>query len=124
VSTVRAEALQWFALLAGALAWAVQLVVGFGAATATCSAAGAQWGVDTRAWILTVTLVAGTVVLLAEAAAVAVLRETSGVPQDGPPPDGRRRFFALAAALGNVLFFVAVVLGGIGSLAHQPCHGS
>lgn len=124
MSAARAEALQWFGLLGGGLAWSAQLVVGYGLTAATCSAAGGEWGIDLRTWELTVALAAGAVVLLAEAASLAVLRDTWGVEEDGPPPVARRHFFAQAAAIGNVLFLVIVVLSGIGALAHAPCHGS
>jgi hypothetical protein len=124
VRAARAEVLQWFALFGGALAWATQLVLGFGVATATCSAAGTQWGIDLKAWELAVAGAAVAVVLLAEAAAIVVLRETWGVADDGPPPLGRLHFFALAAVVGNVLFLGAVILGGVGTVVHPPCQGA
>ena len=39
----------------------------------------------------------------------------------GPPPEGRRHFFALAASIGNVLFLVIIVLSGTGAIVHEPC---
>ena len=61
-------------------------------------------------------------ILVAEAAAVTVLVRTWGVEEDDAPPLGRQHFFAMAAAVGNVLFFVMVLLSGIGTLATTPCH--
>jgi hypothetical protein len=31
------------------------------------------------------------------------------------------RFFAVAALLGNVLFFVIILLSGVGAVVHLPC---
>jgi hypothetical protein len=43
------------------------------------------------------------------------------VAYDDPPPDGRRHFFAFGAALGNVLFIMAIVLNAVGTLASVGC---
>ncbi len=59
--------------------------------------------------------------LLAEAAALNILWQTRNVDYGGPPPEGRRHFFALAASIGNVLFLVVIVLSGTGAVFHQPC---
>jgi hypothetical protein len=124
LTDARAEACQWFALFGGALAWATQLVLLVGVGTATCSTGGSQWNVDRGAWVVTVTVTVAAIVLAAEAAALAVALSTRGVEEDGPPPDGRRYFFAVAAIVGNVLFLGAVVLTGAGILAHPPCQQS
>jgi len=121
---LRAEALQWFALFGGAFAWTGQFVVGFYVAVARCSPGSEPWGIDQRAWAITLTAAAAAVVLAAEAAAIVVATETWGVEEDGPPPAGRRHFFAVAAVVGNVLFLGAVVLGGIGTVAHPPCQSA
>ncbi len=116
-----AEFLQWFGLFGAALAWTVQLVLGFGVAQAACSRGGAAWGIDVDAWELGLMLAASVLVLLSEAGAVTVLLETRSVEHDGPPPWGRRHFFAAGAAVGNVLFLGAVLLGGIGAIVHGMC---
>jgi putative copper export protein len=118
VSRTRLELLQWFGLLAAPLAWAVQLVAGFGVADAACDGAG---GVAVTPYEVTLTAVALAVALLAEAAAVVLFRELAAVEDDAPGPAGRLRFFAVAALLGNVLFFVIILLSGVGSVIHLPC---
>jgi heme/copper-type cytochrome/quinol oxidase subunit 2 len=123
-STVTAEFLQWFGLLGAALAWAGHLVVGFGAVDASCSRGGSQLGLDRDTWVIVATVVACVVVLLAEAAALAVLRETRALDHNDPPPWGRRHFFALAASVANVLFLVAVLLSGIATLHLSSCRQS
>jgi hypothetical protein len=120
----RLEALQWFGLFGGALAWTGQLVVGFGVGQAACSAAGSSWGIGGTTWQIALTAAAGLVALLAMIASVVVIRATRDSAYDGTPPSGRRRFFALAAAAGNVLFLAIILNTGIVSLYHFPCRQS
>ncbi len=115
------EFLQWFGLFGAALTWTVQLVVGFGVTIARCGPANAVLGVDVKAWELTLMGTGIALALLAEAAALNILWQTRNVDYGGPPPEGRRHFFALAASIGNVLFLVVIVLSGTGAVFHQPC---
>jgi len=116
-----AEFLQWFGLFAAALAWTAQLVIGFGVAIARCSAGSARWGIGVHTWEIALTAAGAGIALLAEAAAVMLFLETRGTDEYGPPPWGRRHFFVLAAIVGNFLFFVAILLNGVGTLAHSSC---
>ena len=121
MSRLRPELLQWYGLLGAALAWAAQHVITFGAGYAHCLSASRHWGIDVSTWTIVMTAVGLLFALLAEAAAVTVLLETRGVEYDGEPPLARRHFFALAAALGNVLFIVAIVLNAVGALSFADC---
>jgi hypothetical protein len=118
----RPELLQWYGLLGAALAWAVQLVVGFGVAYADCSAGGSRWGIDVVTWEIVLMVVGGTLALLSEAAAVSVFLATRELAYDGPPPAGRHHFFAAGAALGNLLFLNAIIISGIAAIVSAPCH--
>jgi hypothetical protein len=119
---LRAELLQWYGLFGAALVWTAQLVLGFGLTIARCGAGGAPWGIDLHTWELTLMIVGAVLALTAEAAALTVFLETRELEHDDPPPRGRQHFFASAAALGNVLFLVIILLSGIGSIVHPPCH--
>jgi hypothetical protein len=121
---VNAEFLQWFGLLGAALTWTVQLVLGFGVTVARCGPANAVLGVDVKAWEIALMAVGIPLVLLAEAAALTLLWQTRDVDYGGPAPEGRRHFFVVAAALGNLLFLVIIVLSGVGAIVHQPCVGA
>ena len=122
--TRRLEALQWFALFGGALAWPVQFVMGFGVGQAACSAGSRHWGIDGKAWQVALMTGAGVVTLLALVSALLVLRATRDTEYDGTPPDGRRRFFAYAGVAANVLFLGIIVNTGLVALYHFPCHQS
>jgi hypothetical protein len=124
MSRLRPELLQWVGLLGGALVWTAQLVIGYGVTNARCAAGGQHFGVDLRTWELTLMGVAAALVLLAEAAAIAVFRSTRGHSHDDPPPAGRHRFFASAAVAANVLFLAIVLMSGLGAIAHDACRQS
>jgi hypothetical protein len=121
VTRNRLEVLQWYALFGGALAWTGEHVLGYFVSVASCSASVAYWHVSLVLWesILTAASLGG--VLAAGAAAVVVYRATATVDHDAPGPDGRMHFFAQAALLGNVLFFMLVVLDGASVLYHSNC---
>ena len=116
-----AEFLQWYGLGGAALVWAAQHLIGFGATLARCGAGGARFGIDLHTWELATFATALVFVVAAEAAAVVTVVRTWGAEYDGPPPEGRRHFFALAALVGNLLFLVVVLLSGISSITFDPC---
>jgi hypothetical protein len=116
------ELLQWVGLFGAAIGWTAQHITGFGVTVADCGAGGSSWHLDATTWQLTLLAVGLTLIVVAEAAAVTVLVRTWGVEEDDAPPAGRQHFFAMAAAAGNVLFFVMVLLSGIGTIATGPCH--
>lgn len=116
-----AEFLQWFGLGGAALVWTGQHVIGYGVTLARCGAGGARFGIDLHTWEIATLATAAVLVLCSEAAAITTLVRTWGVEHDGPPPDGRRHFFAFAATIANALFLVAMLLDGLGSLTFSPC---
>jgi hypothetical protein len=120
----RLELLQWFALFAGPLAWATQHVVGYYISDAGCSIAGVQWDLDPAVLQSVLAVLVGAVVVAALLAAFVVFRATRTVDLDAPGPLGRIHFFAQAALLGNVLFFVIVVLDGVATVHDLPCRPS
>jgi hypothetical protein len=124
VTRPRLELLQWFSLFAGPLAWTAEHVAGFWISDADCSVAGAQWSLDAAVLQTVLAVLAGVVVVAAGLAAYVVFRETRTVDPYAPGPLGRMHFFAQAALLGNVLFFVIVVLDGFGAVHELPCRPS
>jgi hypothetical protein len=117
----RLELLQWFGLFGGAAAWATHLVFGFEVTEASCTAGLGPF--RSGATLTVATVVAAIVVLLAEGAAVTAFHELAGVDKDAPGPDGRRRFLVVGAMVANALFFVAVVLAGVATVAQPGCRG-
>ena len=110
--------LQWYGLFGGALAWATMHVVGYFLSAGRCNG---NVHPNLVLWESVLAAVALGGVLAAEAASVAVYRATASAGKDAPGPDGRLHFFAQAALLGNVLFFVLVVFDTVGVLYHSNC---
>lgn len=118
---LRPELIQWFGLFGAAFAWTAQMIVGWGAAYADCTAASRHWGLHVVTWQIVLAAVGLTFAALAELAAIRVLLDTRQVEYDDAPPLGRRHFFAYAAALGNILFIGAIVLNAVGALSNVTC---
>jgi hypothetical protein len=118
------EFMQWFGLLGAPLAWATQLVIGYGVTEARCNVGGSRWGVAVDTWQITLMIVAGAVVIFAEICAVTLYVATRETTYDGQAPLGRRHFFVAASSLGNVLFFVAIMISGIAATSHVVCRQS
>jgi hypothetical protein len=131
MSTRTLSVVQWVGVVVAPLAWTGQHVVGYGVGQARCSIAGVGWGIDYDVWQLAILAAAALLILASEAAAVTVFLETRGVNYgDGPPGDGRwggavpysrLHFFATAAMLANVLFFVVVLMDGLLSTFTSLC---
>lgn len=120
----RLELLQWFGLLAAPLAWAVQLVAGFGVADASCARAGSHWGIAVETWEIALTAAAATIAVCAEVSAAVLYRELRGVDDDAAGPRGRLRFFSVASLAGNVLFIGLIALTAVGVLSQLGCRQS
>ena len=123
-SSATQEFMQWFGLLGAPLAWAVQLVLGFGVTQARCNPGGSRWGVAVDTWEISLMIAAGAVVIFAELCAVTLYLATRNVSYDDRPPLGRRHFFVAASSLGNVLFLMIILLSGIAAVDHVPCRQS
>ena len=119
--TPAANRLQWLGLLVAPSAWFGQHVIGQAIAQAACSAANASWGVSNRAWQIVLMIVAGSLILVSEAAAVAAFLGTREESYEDAPPLGRMQLVAIAAMSTNLIYLVIVLLDGIASVVHSGC---
>jgi hypothetical protein len=115
----RLEALQWFGLLGGPLAWAVQHVLGLQVVFGRCSPA--RLGISVHAWQLTAMGLAVAIVIAAEGAAWLAFSETRDASWEGDPPQGRIHFLSTAALVLGPIFVTLLLLGGLGAAAHGEC---
>jgi hypothetical protein len=121
---------QWIGVVVAPLAWTGQHVVGYGVGQARCEV-GVDWGIGFDTWQLAILAAAGLLVVISEAAAVAVFLATREVNYgDGPPDDGRwagvvpfsrLHFFATAAMVANVLFLAIIFLDGLAAVFDSLC---
>jgi hypothetical protein len=134
MSVRRLAIAQWIGVVVAPLAWALQHVVGYGIAQARCSVGGEHWGISNTVWELALLACVGLLVVISEAAAVAVFLATREANYgDVPPGDGRwngalpqtrLHFFATAAMVANVLFLAIVLMDGLASALEKACVGS
>jgi hypothetical protein len=126
--TIPTAALMWVGLVGAPVAWVCQFLVGFGVSLAACGAGGRQWGIPVDGWTLAATVVAATIAVLGEAAAVAAFWTTRAARGSGgadePPPLGRVHFLATVGMTTTVLFLLIILLSGLGSVALPNCHQS
>ena len=118
----RLEILQWFGFVFGGVIWFTLFVAGAGVSVAACNPAGQSWDIPYDAVQLALLLFGLCVLAAAEAAAVIVFRATRRATDEDPPPDGRMRFFAIGAMVGNVLFFMILLLTGVAAIVDRTCH--
>jgi hypothetical protein len=121
---------QWIGVVVAPLAWTGQHIVGYGVGQARCTA-GVNWGLRFDTWQLAILAAAAVLVLISEAAAVAVFLATREANfGDGPPEDGRwggavphtrLHFFATAAMVANVLFLAIILMDGLASAFDALC---
>ena len=121
MSVRKLEILQWFGLLGGALVWTAQHVVGYGITEAECGAGGLHWGIQNDVWQGALTAAAVACVVAAELAAITVIVATRRSSYESPPPPGRVRFFAIAAAVANVIFLMIILLDGFAAILNVTC---
>lgn len=122
---------QWVGVMLAPLAWTGQHIVGYGVGEARCNQAVTSWGIAYDTWQLALVAAGGLLVLVSEAAAVAVFLATREANYgDGPPEDGRwggavpytrLHFFATAAMVANVLFFAVVLMDGFAGVFDTLC---
>jgi hypothetical protein len=119
VTLGRLAVLQWVGLVLGGVIWFAYHIAGFGLTEATCDSAG--WSINHDLWQTLMMAAAAVLVIGAGAAAIAVILGTSDTSYESEPPAGRIRFIALAAVTANVLFFVIIVLDGLGAIFNVAC---
>jgi hypothetical protein len=114
--------LVWFAVGGGAIAWAVQFVVGLGFGFAECNQSGRS--VPLHAGQAAASSVAAVIALASIAAGVWIFRNTYRVRDvfgqerrgDGAtPPIGRIHFLAIVGLTVNLLALAIIVMDGVGA---------
>ena len=118
----------WFAVGGGAVAWAIQFVVGLGFGFAECDQAGRA--VPIHAGQAVASAVAAVVALASIAAGVWLFRHTYRVGDvfgqerrgDGAsPPIGRIHFLAIVGLTVNLLVLTIIIMDGIGAPLLPVC---
>lgn len=126
------NALVWFGVLGGGLAWVVQFVAGLAFTFAQCNQLGQRTMLPVRAWQAALAA-AGAVVGLAAIAVATRLYRASAVGEipgevrhgdDAPPPVGRIQFLAVIGLVVNFLAVAIMVMTAIGAPLLRACQQS
>jgi len=120
----RLALLQWAGVVLAPAAWVGQHAVGQGTADARCSPGGSQWGIGHDTWQIALMVATVIVILVSEAAAIAVYRATRESSYQSPPPAGRLQFFAIPAMVANLIFLGIVLMDGVASVVDALCRQS
>jgi hypothetical protein len=112
-------ALQWYALLGAPLAWAVQLVLGYGLTEAACGPAGSRWGIGMDAWEGLIFALAALVAAGGWGAAAAIHRAVTRGELDAA--NGRVEFLSTIGLAVGAIFLALIVSTGTGVLALEEC---
>ena len=116
----RRELLLWFGLAAPPLAWALELVVGYGVDDASCARGSMRWGIDDHLSQAGVLVVTGSIAVAGLLAAVWSFRAVRAGRGD---PRGRTEFLAVSAVSAALLFVLLTVMTGLGVLFLEECRG-
>jgi hypothetical protein len=114
--------LLWFAVLGGAVAWSVHLVVGWGMVETACAAdARTLLGIPLRAWVVVATVVPGLVAVAATAVSVVLWRRLAGTEESGSRSLARTRLMVLIGLVSNVLHVMIFLLDGVAVAVFSAC---
>ena len=116
----RREFLLWFGLAAPPLAWAMELVVGYGVHDASCARGSMRWGIDDHLSQAGVLVVTGAIAVGGLIAAVSSFRAVRAGYGD---PRGRAEFLAVTSLSAGLLFVLLTVMTGVGVLFLEECRG-
>jgi hypothetical protein len=120
------NALAWFGVSGGPVAWAVQYIVGAQLLLARCESPDARFQLPASAWAIGLGALAASVAVLAELAAIAVFRATRE-EGDGPaqPVSAQRLHFLGAVGITvNPLAFAICAMVAVGVPLLGMCHQS
>lgn len=117
----RLNALVWFAVLGGSLAWAAQLTAGYQLAIARCSSPNGRFLFSFHGWSVALAVAAVLFALLSEAAAIVVFRSTREAERLSVK---RVHFLATVAIAVNPLVLAISAMTAVGTSLLPLCHQS
>ncbi|MEU0151328.1 hypothetical protein [Micromonospora fulviviridis] len=115
--------LLWYAVLGGAVAWAVHLLAGWGVNELACAGGRERIGAVPLRTVIAVAVVLPALATVGALLAAALVWRRTAHPPDGMDerPVGRSRMLAVVAIWSNLLFLTIIVLGGVALLVFPPC---
>ncbi len=128
------DALVWFGVLGGAVAWVIQFVANLAFSFAQCNAPPGRWDLPVQSWQIGLSVAAVVVGLAAEGVSLRLYMRTAHLDphipeverhgEGGPPPMGRINFLATVGLTVNFLALAIIVMTGIGAPLLPVCQQS
>jgi hypothetical protein len=123
----RMNALVWFGVLGGPLAWATQFLFGMQLGLARCESPSGRFPFPVTAWAIALAALGVLVGVLAELASIAVYRATRDREQGATREqitEGRLHFLGAVGMTVNPLALTICVMAGVGVPLLTMCHQS
>jgi hypothetical protein len=123
----------WFAVLGGAIAWAVQFIANLAFTFAQCNAPSGRWQLPVHEWQIALSATAIGVGVAAEAVSVWLyvrtfrldhVAEAERRGEGTAPPTGRINFLATVGLIVNLLALAITIMTGIGAPLLPVCQQS
>jgi hypothetical protein len=127
------NALVWFGVLGGAVAWATQFVAGLAFTFAQCNAPPGRWALPVQTWQSALSIAGVLVGVAAVAVCVGLYRRTRDIDgtaeierrgEGSPPPIGRVNFLVTTGLLINALALAIMIMTAIGAPLLRVCQQS
>jgi hypothetical protein len=116
------NALLWFGVLGGPLAWALEHVAGYAFGLAQCEQPVTRWQLPLHGWQIALAAGAALISLAAEAVSLRIFfrtRETGNAP-----PAGRVHFMSVVGLTVNPLALAIILMTGVGAPLLTLCQQS
>ncbi|MCW3844769.1 hypothetical protein ONA70_32290 [Micromonospora yasonensis] len=115
--------LLWYAVLGGAVAWAVHLFAAWGVDELTCASGRERIGALPLQAVVAIAVVLPALATVGALLAAALVWRRTAHPPEGldEHPVRRSRLLAVVAIWSNLLFLAIIVLGGAALLVLPPC---
>lgn len=124
------NALLWFGVAGGCVAFALQFVAGLAFSFAQCNQTSARWHLPVRTWQIALAGGGALIALASTAVSLLIFLRTFRIGDvfgqerrgDGTaPPLGRVHFLAIVALTVNFLVLIVIILDGVGAGLHPVC---
>jgi hypothetical protein len=115
----RLSVLTWYGVLGAPLAWAGAHVAAWWVSESNCSVGTAGWPLSVDAWVIALVVLAGTIAIGSEGAAIVAFRKTRDAGEG--LPGSRLHFLSIIGIVVGVLFLTLIALNGLATLGLGKC---